>query len=185
MAMAPKTRPGGRTARTKAAAFEAVAALVAERGHAVVSMADVAQRAGVAATSLYRRWGDVRALVREVAVEELLREDRLPNTGALASDLGQWARDIVAGLKRPGGSAFFAAFLATAGPQSAGRGGALQRHLDQIGAMLDRARGRGEKAPPLADVLDYLLAPLYARALIGAPLSEDYADQLVVRMLTR
>lgn len=183
--MLAKTRPGGRTARTRAAVFEAVAALVAERGHAAVRMADVAERAGVATTSLYRRWGDARTLVEEVAGEELLRDHRLPDTGALAGDLGQWARNIVAGLKRPGGSAFFSAFLGAADPDSPGRRSALQRRLDQIVAMLERARSRGERTPPAVDVLDFLLAPLYARALMGAPLSEDHADRLVARLLKR
>ena len=63
--MATKSRPGGRTARTKDAVFEAVASLVSERGHAAVSMTDIADRAGVAVTSLYRRWGDVRVLTME------------------------------------------------------------------------------------------------------------------------
>jgi AcrR family transcriptional regulator len=183
--MSANTRPGGRTARTRAAVFEAVATLVAERGHAAVRMADVAERAGVATTSLYRRWGDVRSLVMEVAVEELLRDPRLPDTGTLAGDLGHWARNIVAGLKRPGGSAFFSAFLGAAGPDSSGRRSALLRRLDQIAAMLERARARGEPTPPVVDVLDYLLAPLYARALMDAPLSEDHADRLVSRLLKR
>lgn len=67
--MMGKTRPGGRTARTKEVVFEAVAALIAERGYGNIAMTDIAERAGVAATSLYRRWGDVRVLVLEVAVE--------------------------------------------------------------------------------------------------------------------
>jgi AcrR family transcriptional regulator len=181
--MSAKTRPGGRTARTKAAVFEAVAALVAERGHAAVSMADVAERAGVAPTSLYRRWGDVRALVMEVAVEELQRDHPLPDTGTLAGDLRDWAFSIVATLQSPGGSAFFAAFLATAGPGSPGRMAALQRRLDEIAAMLDRAKARGEPAPSVAEALDHLMAPIYARALMGAPLSEDHAERLIARLL--
>src|SRR3954469_11431266 len=72
--MAAKPRPGGRSARNKAAVFEAAATLLAERGHEAVTMTDIAGRAGLAATSLYRRWGDVRALMMEVAVEKLMRE---------------------------------------------------------------------------------------------------------------
>src|SRR4051812_22755224 len=81
--MTTKPRPGGRSARNKAAVFEAAAALLAERGHDAVTMTDIAERAGIAATSLYRRWGDVRALVMEVAVENLMRERPLPDTGTL------------------------------------------------------------------------------------------------------
>src|ERR1700733_10000294 len=111
--MAVKSRPGGRTARTKGAVFEAVTDLVTERGHAAVSMADIAERAGVAATSLYRRWGDVRVLIMEVATEQLMRDKPLPDTGSLAGDLRKWARSIAAGLKSAEGSSFFQALAAT------------------------------------------------------------------------
>ncbi len=78
--MTAKPRPGGRSARNKAAVFEAAAALLAEQGHEAVTMTDIAERAGMAPTSLYRRWGDVRALMMEVAVEKLMRERPLAAT---------------------------------------------------------------------------------------------------------
>jgi AcrR family transcriptional regulator len=185
--MAVKSRPGGRTAKTKAAVFEAVGALVAERGHAAVSMTDIAERAGVAATSLYRRWGDVRVLIMEVATEQLMRDHPLPDTGSLAGDLRKWARTIAAGLKDPTGSSFFQAFVATAMPRGQPgetRTAAMQGRIDQITTMLERARKRGEKPPTLADVMDHLLAPLYARALFGTPASEAFAEKLVERLMT-
>ena len=43
--MTAKPRPGGRSARNKAAVFEATAALLAERGHEAVTMTDIAARA--------------------------------------------------------------------------------------------------------------------------------------------
>jgi hypothetical protein len=82
------------------------------------------------------------------------------------------------------GSAFFAALIATAMPP-----GRLDPNrcptarLDQVGAMLACAQARGEKPPSLADVMDHLLAPLYARALFGTPASEAFAAQLVERLL--
>ncbi|HXQ06429.1 MAG TPA: TetR family transcriptional regulator, partial [Bradyrhizobium sp.] len=45
--MTAKPRPGGRSARNKAAVFEATAALLAERGHEAVTMTDIAERAGM------------------------------------------------------------------------------------------------------------------------------------------
>ena len=184
--MAVKTRPGGRTARTKAAVFEAVTTLVTERGYAGLAMTDIAARAGVAATSLYRRWGDVRALIMEVAVEQLVREHPLPDTGSLKGDLRSWARAIAAGLGSPAGSTFFQAFIATAMPAGAdntGRMGALQPRIDEIATMLARARKRGEKPPSIDDVVDILLAPLYTRALFGTPANEAFAEKLVKRLL--
>jgi len=166
--------------------FEAVSALVAEKGHTGVSMVDVAARAGVAATSLYRRWGDVRALIMEVAVEQLIHDHPLPDTGSLAGDLRKWARSIAAGLTRPEDSSFFRAVVATAMPAepgSAARVAALEKRREQISIMLERAKARGEAPPSIADVLDHLLAPLYVRALFGTPASGAVADRLVERLL--
>lgn len=181
-------RPGGRTARTKEAVFAATAALLAERGRGTITMTDIAERAGVAATSLYRRWGDVRVLVMEVAVAQLMRERPLPNTGSLRGDLRAWARMIASSLKSRKGSTFFRALIATALPANAdgsARIVALAPRAKQIAAMLEHARQRGEEAPTVAEVLDHLLAPLYMRALFGTPASEAFAEDLAERLITR
>jgi hypothetical protein len=51
--------------------------------------------------------------------------------------------------------------------------------------MLERARQRGEKPPDVAELMDYVLAPLYMRALFGRPLSKAVADRLVDRLVAR
>jgi AcrR family transcriptional regulator len=184
--MAAKPRPGGRSARNRAAVFEATAALVAERGHESVTMTDIAERAGMAATSLYRRWGDVRALVMEVAVEKLMRERPLPDTGSLRGDLRAWARPMATSLSSRADSSFFRAVIATttpAGADGSSRRAALARRGEQMELMLERARRRGEKAPDRSELLDFVLAPLYMRALFGRPVSKAVADRLVDRLL--
>lgn len=186
--MTAKPRPGGRSARNKAAVFEAAAALVAERGHEAVTMTDIAERAGMAATSLYRRWGDVRTLIMEVAVETLMRERPLPDTGSLRGDLRAWARPIATSLSRREGSSFFRAAIATTTPAGADRSlrrVALKRRSEQMELMLKRARRRGERPPDVAELLDHVLAPLYMRALFGRPLNKAVADRLVDRLLAR
>jgi AcrR family transcriptional regulator len=186
--MTAKPRPGGRSARNKAAVFEATAALLAERGHEAVTMADIAERAGMAATSLYRRWGDVRALIMEVAVEKLTRERPLPDTGSLRGDLLAWARPIATSLASDEGNSFFRVVIATTTPAGADgslRRAALKRRSEQMELMLERARQRGEKTPEVADLLDHVLAPLYMRALFGRPLSKAIADRLVDRLVKR
>jgi AcrR family transcriptional regulator len=184
--MAAKPRPGGRSARNRTAVFEATAALLAERGHEAVTMTDIAERAGMAATSLYRRWGDVRALMMEVAVEKLMRERPLPDTGSLRGDLRAWAGPIATRLASRVESSFFRAAIATktpAGADGSSRRAALDRRREQMELMLERARRRGEKAPDVDELLDHVLAPLYMRALFGRPVSKAVADRLVDRLL--
>jgi len=183
--LAATPRPGGRSARTKAAVFEAASALVAERGHEAISMTDIAQRAGVAATSLYRRWGDVRGLLMEVAVERLMEDWPLPDTGSLREDLRTWARRIATSLGGPDGSPFLKAFIATVPPPGAdgsARVGAILRRVEQINTMLERARARGEAAPMVFEVLDHLLAPLYVRTLFGMRVDAAFAESLADRL---
>lgn len=181
-----KTRPGGRTAQTRTAVFAAVEALLAEKDPAEVSMAEIAERAGVAPTSLYRRWGDVRALLTDVAVEQLTRDSPLPDTGSLRGDLCAWVRAVAAGLAEPGGSVFFRVYVGAAPrtpEENATRAQTVMRRIEQIGVMLGRARARGEPTPYVVEVTDHLLAPLYMRALFGAPGDADVADGLVDYLL--
>ena len=181
-----KTRPGGRTAQTRAAVFAAVESLLAQKDPAEVSMVEIAERAGVAATSLYRRWGDVRALLTEVAVEQLTREAPLPDTGSLRGDLCAWMRSVAAGLAQPGGSVFFRVYVGAAPrtpEEGATRAQTVMRRIEQVAVMLDRARARGEATPDVFEVTDHLLAPLYMRALFGTPADAAVADGLVDYLL--
>jgi hypothetical protein len=65
------------------------------------------------------------------------------------------------------------------------RRAALNRRSEQMELMLERARQRGEKPPDVAELMDYVLAPLYMRALFGRPLSKAVADRLVDRLVAR
>lgn len=181
-------RPGGRSARVRAAVLAAAGELVVEKGPHGVTMPEVAQRAGVAVTSLYRRWGDVASLLMDVAVDRVSRDSPLPDTGSLEGDLKTWARSIARGLAAPDGSAFLKVLIATApatagDTPAAGRMEALIRRLEEVRAMLVRAEARGERAPSVDEIIDHLLAPLYLRALVGLPRDEAFAQGLVDRLL--
>lgn len=181
-----KRRPGGRTARNQAAVFEAASALLAQKEPDSLTMTEIAERAGVAATSLYRRWGEVGVLLLEVAADQLNREHPLPDTGTLDGDLRIWAQRIAAGLRSKRGSALFKVIVASAsrgGVRDMARARAMEPRIKQIEVMLNRARERGEQAPSVSEVLDHLLAPFYFRALFGAPGDGVFAAGLVDDLL--
>ena len=181
-----KTRPGGRTAQTREAVFAAADALLLAKDPGAISMVELAERAGLAATSLYRRWGDVRALLTEVAVDRLQRDVPLPDTGGLEGDLKAWLQGVAARLSTPGGSSFFRVYVG-AFPRTVGeardRAAVLGPRMDELATMLARAEARGEATPTVEELADHLLAPLYMRALFGAPADEALADALVARLL--
>ncbi|WP_217427187.1 TetR/AcrR family transcriptional regulator [Pandoraea communis] len=167
----------------KAKAFEAARALAVERGLPNVTMPEIAKRTGIAPTSLYRRWGDVNSLLMDMAVERLNETFPLPDEGTLVADLTLWARRIAAGLNADTEVNFFRVLLATTAVSSKTRQLALAPRLEQLNAMLARARMRGEAAPEADGVIDHLIAPLYMRSVLGMPLDEQYADKLVRTLL--
>jgi len=100
--LSPK-RPGGRSNRVKTAVFDAVEALLAEKQGEFPSMGEIAERAGVNTTSLYRRWGDTRNLLADVAIERLMRDQPIPDIGSVRDDLVAWAISIACATGNPGG----------------------------------------------------------------------------------
>jgi hypothetical protein len=115
-----------------------------------------------------------------------MRERPLPDTGSLRGDLLAWARPIATSLASREGNSFFRAVIATTTPAGADgslRSAALKRRSEQMALMLERARQRGEKPPDVTELMDYVLAPLYMRALFGRPLSKAVADRLVDRLV--
>ncbi|WP_181784854.1 TetR/AcrR family transcriptional regulator, partial [Pseudonocardia pini] len=94
------TRPGGRSARVRAAVHRAVGELLAEQGEAL-TLPVVATRAGVHPTTLYRRWGSVGELLADVASSRFSGDVVVPDTGALRTDLERWAADVATDVADP------------------------------------------------------------------------------------
>ncbi|PSR69606.1 TetR family transcriptional regulator [Nocardia sp. MDA0666] len=181
-------RPGGRSARVAAAVHRSVMELVAERGYGAFTVAEVATRAGVADTSIYRRWGTLEQLTAEVALGWLTSTSPIPDTGNLTEDLRAYAAGVARDISGPGGVAVLRLMIALSSAGDAGlraRDAFLTERGRQIQSMLDRAHARGERAPSALDVLDHLLAPMYIRVLFGAgPVTTDYAHELVATLLS-
>ncbi|MHB9757309.1 TetR/AcrR family transcriptional regulator [Streptomyces sp. BYX5S] len=180
-------RPGGRSARVGAQVHQAVTELISERGYGNFTVGEVAARAGVADSSVYRRWGSLEALLTDVALTRLNAQSPMPDTGSLAGDLRTYAAQVAREITGPDGPAVLHLAVALSGgsPQGQRAGDDLRaERLRQMQSMLDRARDRGERAPDALDVLDHVLAPMYIRVLFGmVPLAPDYIDGLVDRLL--
>jgi AcrR family transcriptional regulator len=167
---------------------QAVTDLVAERGYGNFTVGEVAARAGVADTSVYRRWGTLEALTTDVAITWLTTNSPIPDTGTLDGDLRAYAASVVRDVNGPDGLAVLRLVIALSNAGESGRA-ARDRFIAergrQVQEMLDRAAARGEQPPNALDVLDHILAPIYARTLFGmGPLTPDYADSLVGRLAT-
>ncbi|WP_433858580.1 TetR/AcrR family transcriptional regulator C-terminal ligand-binding domain-containing protein [Streptomyces kronopolitis] len=152
-APAPGTRrPGGRTARTRAAVRDAVLAGLTEYGYPGLTVEYVAEHSGVHKTTLYRRWKDVEGLV--VDALDLAGEDTWtpPDTGSLEGDLRALAHEVVASFADPAVAASGSAMIA-AGFQSERAATALRAYYTERFArcevLVERAARRGQlPAPP-------------------------------------
>lgn len=177
-------RPGGRSARVRAAVHRAVTELVEESGYGNFGVRDVATRAKVADTSIYRRWGSLDALLADVA---RTAQSPVPDTGSLAGDLRAYAANVARDITGPAGPAILrlSIALSAAGPDGTRlRDEFLDERYRQLQAMLDQSRTRGERTPEVLEVIDHLLAPVYFRVVFGAnQIDADYTDGLVDRLL--
>jgi AcrR family transcriptional regulator len=162
-----RRRTGGRSARVVAAVHEAVNELVAQRNPNELTVADIAARAGVNPTSIYRRWGTLEALILDVETARLRVNSPIPDTGTLRGDLVAYATNAATDITRPGGLTFLQAVLGVREETDPQRSAPLRERGAQLQAMLDRARDRGEPALDQTDIYDCILAPIYFRTLFG------------------
>ncbi|MEV0092671.1 TetR/AcrR family transcriptional regulator [Streptomyces sp. NPDC050738] len=180
-------RPGGRGARVGAAVHQAVTDLVTDRGYGKFTVAEVAARAGVADSSIYRRWGSLETLLTDVALTRLNEQSPMPDTGTLVGDLRAYAAQVARVITGPDGLAVLRLTVALSSNGEKGlqaRDAFLAERNEKLQSMLDRATARGENAPDALGVLDHVMAPMYVRILFGlGPLTPEYVDGLVDRLL--
>lgn len=176
-------RPGGRTARVRAAVLRAAGDALAEHGFAHLDLADVARRAEVGKTTVYRRWGTVTGLVADLLLD--MAEQSLPRTetGSLLGDLKANARLVQRTLADPRQGALFKAVIAAATCE-AKTAEALHRfygiRVEEWAPCVQQAVDRGElpEGTDAHEVVRAVSAPLYYRLLTtGDRLDEAAADR--------
>lgn len=177
-----QTRPGGRSARVRAAVHRAVEELLAQDGGEPLTIPVIAARAGVHPTTVYRRWGSLAELMAAVATSRFSGDIVVPDLGTLRGDLERWVADVATDLADPDVLAIMRAAVGTAGA-SGGTACVADRHA-QLEAMLERERSRDGTVPTLERAADALLGPLYFRALFTAlPVTTEWARELVDALL--
>jgi AcrR family transcriptional regulator len=173
-------RPGGRSALVQAQVRAALEQLVSEQGREQVTVPAVAERAGVSASSIYRRWGDISGLLSETAVHRLDPNRPLADTGDLRQDLAAWAREFASHVARPANTSLLKAAAALTGGEQTD---CLRNRKAEASTLVQRAQARGEWAPEPQQVVDHVVAPIVTRLLFGAAkvepgLPERLVDEL-------
>ncbi|WP_049566614.1 TetR/AcrR family transcriptional regulator [Nonomuraea sp. SBT364] len=169
----------------RAAVHAATLAELVDKGYAALTVENVARRAGVHKTTVYRRWKDRESLLTDALAEHMATDIPVPDTGAIETDLQALARSIIEAFTSPTGQAILAAMFTGAAhlPEiAAARRHVFDDRLSRAEPVLRRAIKRGQlpEGTDPAEVLKTLAAPIYLRLLITAePVNETTADQAV------
>ncbi|WP_280259455.1 TetR/AcrR family transcriptional regulator [Nocardia abscessus] len=184
----PRKRTGGRSARVRDAVLTATLDQVAEHGIEGLTIGDVAARAGVAETTIYRRWGTRTALIAETVTELAAAGNPAPDTGTLRGDLHQLAEQISHLISRPGIARLLGTTIAlSADPEVAeARRRFWEDRFERTAHVIGRAVDRGELPPEVdaREVLETLSAPLYFRLLVvDGPLDGEFIARCIEHTL--
>ena len=179
---APRRRTGGRSARVREAVLGAAFDELRVVGFESLSIDEVARRAGVHKTTVYRRWPTKADLVADVALAHADDHVPLPDTGDLVTDLRSLARAVAANLEGTAATtrALVAASLTT-DEGSAGMHEFWTNRLAASTAIIERAVARGDVPDDTDAVLaiEMLVGPLWLRFLLtGEPIGHEVADRL-------
>jgi AcrR family transcriptional regulator len=173
-----KRRVGGRSARVQESVLKSVFDVLREKGPSELSIAEVAARAGVHETSIYRRWPSRHELILDAARHFVGDALPIPDTGALRSDLAAFQRSAKAMLgSRQGQVIIMLSSMQDAGAR-ARRQSYWKKRLEGLRVMFDRAVARDEfpaDADPIA-FLEALIAPIYFRLLVTNESLDTWSD---------
>lgn len=152
-------------------------------GYGALRIEDIAARAGVNKTTIYRRWPTKEDLVRAALLS--MGEDSIcaPNTGSLRTDLLAIARKIIAIASSPQGRSFTRVILAE-GPDSElmAIAKSLRDVHESLGrTILEAAEARGELAAGIDGrlIFNLLGSAIHERLF----LNRDSADEGFVNSL--
>ncbi|WP_280563918.1 MULTISPECIES: TetR/AcrR family transcriptional regulator [unclassified Chromohalobacter] len=163
MAIKEAVRPGGRSARVQEAVHQAVRELQTAKSREELSVPQIASKAGVTPSTIYRRWGNIAELLADVSLERLRPDDEPPHTGSLAGDLQAWGEQYLDEMTSPTGQCMLGDIMASAERERRER---CRRYAEQIMACLrERAVKRGDTTPSVEDLMDGVIAPMTYRLL--------------------
>ncbi|MER5768814.1 TetR/AcrR family transcriptional regulator [Streptomyces sp. NPDC001985] len=186
-----------RSAGADGAILDATRAALVELGWSKLTMGDVATRAGVAKTTLYRRWPGKSELVVD-AVAVLFDELALPDLGSLTAEVEAMVLQFAALLQRPEARTALMAVVAEATRDEALRRRIRSAIVDRQKRLVlqgrERAQARGELPyeddPAAAErnadlVFDVIAGAVVHRTLVSAePVDAAWARAFTLLLLS-
>ncbi|TGD71282.1 TetR/AcrR family transcriptional regulator [Mangrovimicrobium sediminis] len=173
----------GRAAKVVSSVLRTTAEELNRVGYANLRVDEVAERAGVNKTTIYRRWPNKAILVSETLDAHFQDERPLPETGSLRSDIIDYLRMMVTMTQRPTWRGVMTTLLSRTDPEVEAVAHKLYLRERQFRTRLvQRAIDRGE-LPRTADaelIGDMFSAPILRRLLT---FREDVRDEFILSVV--
>jgi AcrR family transcriptional regulator len=179
----PPSHRRGETVRH--AVLQATAELLFAGGVGNTRMTDIAARAGVHETSIYRRWGTRANLIAEALSSQMDADLPLPDTGSTREDLVAFFTALARSLATPLGRSIMGLGLAAPEEQAVfepARDQFWTIRLTRASILVRRGIDRHELRPDIDPelVLEALGGPLNLHVLLrNRPADHDYVSRLV------
>jgi AcrR family transcriptional regulator len=164
----------------------AAAELTREHGFAALTIEGIAERSGVAKTTIYRSWSNKAAIVMDAVFAATDHDLAFPDTGSAVQDLRQQVAAVVSAFNDPSFGPLYVGLLAESqhdealaralrerliGPRRAGASEVLRRGVE---------RGELRSDTDIATAIDAIYGAIYYRLLVShQPLSRQYAHRVV------
>jgi AcrR family transcriptional regulator len=185
---ARQRRPGGRTADVTRRINSAVLELLAEGGIDACTFQNVATRAGVERSTLYRRNPDRWPTIIDAIIDFAERETAPINTGSFRSDLLATLRNLARALNGPLGPTLVSVAAKLQAGAAPGQGERFwASRMERLGPIFDQAVERGE-LPAGADaeeIFSMAAGPIYFRRFIASKEVDEEWVQTIVDEICR
>ncbi|MFE6163816.1 TetR-like C-terminal domain-containing protein [Streptomyces sp. NPDC056486] len=163
-------RPGGRTARTRAAVLAAALDELDAAGFEALTLDKLAARSGVHASTIRRRWRTVEGVVVDLLAQHSSTIPT-PDTGDFRQDLHELAQAVADFQAAPRNYHLIEGIVAAAAHDARIADivrGAFTTRIERVTQLVRRAVDRGELPPDVRaiEVIEALSAPFYYRLLI-------------------
>ncbi|MBD8118067.1 TetR/AcrR family transcriptional regulator [Pantoea agglomerans] len=183
-------RTGGRSAKVREAVLQAARQVLLEEGANALTHRNVAQIAGVNASTVYRRWPDRARLIAEVFRTTAESMVTIPDSGSLHSDLYEFLKMITSMLSSSEGRKLIQAAISASSSGDDMVDTAIrdvwEQRFQQAEVMFEQAVLRGEAGykGQRRIILETLIAPVWFRILITQqPVDEKYLAANISRIL--
>jgi AcrR family transcriptional regulator len=175
-------RPRGLSARVRRDVHEAVRELLVTVGYSALRFEEVAAKAGVHKTTLYRQWDTKAQLVREVLTASEVAYYPRPDEGSWDADLEALCRGLARLFRSPTTIAFVKTQAMANDPELiTGLRELAARDMTFVRLPFERALARGDLDPDIdIDMLmELVIAPFLARvAVTELPTDDRFAASL-------